>query len=161
MTDQFKKLNEKDFEKLMDTVPLIAVLIAGADGDMEDEELEWSKKVAHIRSYKMKADLKSFYEEVNKNYTGKLQHFIEVLPAGVKERTKVISEKLAEVNKVMSKLEPEVGAKLYKSFLSFAEHVAKASGGVMGFFSVNKAEAALIGLPMIDPILYEHSEEEE
>jgi len=161
MTDQFNTLKEDDLRILTDAVPLIAILIAGADGEIDDEELQWSKKVAHIRSYKMKADLKSFYAEVDKNYLGKLQHFIEVLPSGVTERTKIISEKLTEVNPIMAKLSPEVGAKLYKSFLSFADHVAKASGGVMGFFAVNKAEASLIGLPMIHPITFEHTDEEE
>lgn len=161
MTDQFNILKEDDLRILTDAVPLIAILIAGADGEIDDEELQWSKKVAHIRSYKMKADLKSFYTEVDKNYLGKLQHFIEVLPSGVTERTNIISEKLTEVNPIMAKLSPEVGAKLYKSFLSFADHVAKASGGVMGFFAVNKAEASLIGLPMIHPITFEHTDEEE
>jgi hypothetical protein len=161
MTDQFNKLKEEDLQILLDAVPLIAILIAGADGDINDEELQWSKKITHIRSYKMKADMKAFYEEVDKNYMGKLQHFIEVLPVSVNDRTKVISEKLIEVNPIMAKLAPEVGSKLYKSYLSFADHVAKASGGVMGFFSVNKEEASLIGLPMIHPISYDHTNEEE
>ncbi len=161
MTDQFNKLSAEELEKLLDAVPMIAVLIAGADGDIEDAELDWSKKVAHIRSYKMKADLQSFYEEVDKNYETKLNHFLSVLPAGTKERTRVISEKLSEINPILAKLDTEVGAKLYKSFLSFAEHIAKASGGIMGFFSINKAEAALIGLPMINPIIFESEEEEE
>jgi len=161
MSDQLSRLKEEDVQVLMDAVPLIAVLIAGADGDINDEELQWSKKVAHIRSYKMKADMKLFYTEVDKTYIGKLQHYIEVLPGDVQERTKVISEKLGEVNPIMAKLNPEFGAKLYKSYISFAEHVAKSSGGVMGFFSVNKAEASLIGLPMIQPVIYENTDEEE
>ena len=161
MTDQFNNLKEEDLQILLDAVPLIAILIAGADGNIDDEELQWSKKVTHIRSYKMKADMKSFYAEVDKNYVGKLQHFIEVLPAGVAERTSIISEKLTEVNPVMAKLTPDVGSKLYKSYLSFADHVAKASGGVMGFFAVNKAEASLIGLPMIHPVVFDQSGEEE
>jgi len=45
--------------------------------------------------------------------------------------------------------------------LSFAEHIAKASGGIMGFFSVNAAEAKLIQLPMLHPIIYTPSQEEE
>ena len=68
MTDQFNTLKEDDLRILTDAVPLIAILIAGADGEIDDEELQWSKKVAHIRSYKMKADLKSFYAEVDEIY---------------------------------------------------------------------------------------------
>lgn len=160
MTDQFKKLNKQEWELLTDAIPLIGILIAGADGEIDDEELGWSKKITHIRSYKLKGSLKSYYEEVDRNFEEKFMHFSEVLPAGVTERTEIISEKLKHINPILAKLEHDIAYKLYKGFLSFADHVAKASGGVMGFFSVNKEEAKLLNLSMIDPIYTDGSEEE-
>lgn len=160
MLDQFSNLSENETKQLLDALPLITVLIAGADGNFEKEEVDWAEKVTHIRSYKLKGELKSFYEEVHNNLLEKVQYFIDSLPSGVTERTSIISERLSELNPILAKLDPAIGAKLYGGFVSFAEQIAKASGGVMGFFSINHAESKLIALPMIHPVIYEGDEEE-
>ena len=36
---------------MVDAVPLVTILIAGADGRIDTQELEWSKKLTEIRSY--------------------------------------------------------------------------------------------------------------
>ncbi len=161
MLEQFNTLKEEEFEKLKDAVPLITVLIAGADGNIEKDQLEWANKVTKIRSYNMKAEMKAFYLEVGKTFAQKLQYYIDAFPSNVDDRTKLISDRLSHLNDILAKLEPEVGAKFYKSFTSFAEHVAKASGGFLGFFNINREEAKLIGLPMIHPIVSTADEEEE
>ena len=161
MTDQFKDLSQNEWSTLQNAVPLIAILIAGADGVVGDTEVSWSKKVTHIRSYKLKGSLQVFYEEADRDFEAKFMHFIETLPSGVKDRTDAITKKLHEVNPILCKLDTAIGSKLYNSFVTFAEQVAKAEGGVMGFFSINKDEAKLLGLPMIDPIHHTPNEEEE
>ncbi|MBK8053674.1 MAG: hypothetical protein IPK35_10495 [Saprospiraceae bacterium] len=160
MTDQFKKLSKHEWELLVEAIPLIGILIAGADGEIDEEEMDWSKKITHIRSYKMKGSVKSYYEEVDRDFETKLMHYSEVLPSGVEERTEIISEKLRHLNPILAKLDSDLSYKLYKGFLSFADHVAKASGGVMGFFAVNKEEAKLLTLPMLNPIYFDGTEEE-
>jgi tellurite resistance protein len=52
MSEYFKPLSENEKSELSDALALITVLIAGADGNFEKEELEWAEKVTHIRSYK-------------------------------------------------------------------------------------------------------------
>ena len=160
MITHFSNLNEEETGRLLDALPLITVLIAGADGNFEKEELEWAEKITHIRSYKLKNDIQAFYQEVEINLLEKVQYIIDSLPTDVTERTTIITEKLTYLNPILAKLDPSIGHKLYVGFLSFAEHIAKASGGLMGFFNVNAAEAKLIGLPMLQPIVYEGDEEE-
>jgi len=160
MVDQFQSLTEEEFEKLKDAVPLITVLIAGADGEIHNDQLEWANKVTKIRSYNMKDEMKAFYLEVGKTFSDRLQYYIDAFPTNVDDRNKIISDRLSQLNEILAKLEPEVGAKFYKNFTSFAEHVAKASGGFLGFFAINKEEAKLIGLPMIYPIINASEEEE-
>ena len=63
-----------------------------------------------------------------------------------------IGERLEKLNEILAKLPQDLGANLYKSFISFASHVAKSSGGVLGFFSVSEAEKSVIDLTMIAPI---------
>jgi len=160
MANHFSNLTKAEWDQLCTAIPLIGILIAGADGHIDDDEIELSKKIAHIRSYKLQAGLKSYYQEVNTNFDGKFNEILQVLPTDLAERSQLISQKLENLNLVLAKLETPLGAKLYQSFVSFAHHVAKASGGLMGFFSVNKAEAKWLELPMINPIHFDISEEE-
>ncbi len=160
MSEYFKPLNENEKSELSDALALITVLIAGADGNFEKEELEWAEKVTHIRSYKLKGEMKSFYEHAEEQFLAKTQYYMDNLPSNVTERSNQIAERLSGLNPILAKLEPATGSKLYKGLISFADHVAKASGGVMGFFSVNAEEGKWIDLPMITPIIFQSDEEE-
>ncbi len=158
--EYFQELTDSEYQKLKDAIALITVLITGADGQVRQNELDWAAKVTKIRSYNMSEDLKAFYKEVGIHYSAQLDQYFESFPGSIEERTRLISERLAQLNPILAKLHPRVGARLYKSFLSFAKHVAKASGGFLGFFNINKEEAKLIGLPMLKPIHFADEEEE-
>ncbi len=158
MLEHFKGLTEDEKSKLMDAVPLITILVAGADGNIDAEELNWAEKVTDIRSYNLKGELKEFYIEVHATLRARVDHFLSVLPGDVPSRTSQIEEELANLNPILAKLNPAVGTKMYKGYISFAEHVAKASGGLLGFFSINPEEAKVITLHTLTPI---DSDEEE
>lgn len=163
MTEYFRQLSENEYQKLRDAISLITVLIAGADGTIDNKEISWAEKVIEIRGYKMSEDLIEFYQEVGKDFDSRLEHFINCFSGDIKSRTEQISEKLSELNPILAKLEPKVGAHLYKSYTSFAEHVAKSTGGFFGFFSIGAEEKSLMHLNMIHPILFseENNDEEE
>lgn len=160
MNENFQILTTAEYNKLKDAIALITILIAGADGDVRQDELAWASKVTKIRSYHMKEDMKDFYKEVGLNYSDKLDMYFETLPASVEERTKLISDSLSELNPILEKLDIKVASRLYNSYLSFAEHVAKASGGFLGFFNINNEEVKFIKLPMIHSFLSQENEEE-
>lgn len=161
MTEYFSTINEKDYGKLKDAVALITLLIGGADGDLDKDERAWAEKVTKIRSYKMSEDLIGFYQEVGKDFSSRLDQFIADFPVSVDDREKLIAERLTALDPILASLDPSVAYHLYKSYLSFAEHVAKASGGIFGFFSVGPHEGELISLPMIAPIAQPITDEEE
>lgn len=161
MTNEyFQELTESEYEKLKDAISLITVLIAGADGEFRQNELEWAAKVTKIRGYNMSKDLKTFYKEVGVHYAEKLDEYFNTFPETPEDRTRLISDRLSQLNPILAKLHPRVGSRLYRSYLSFAKHVAKASGGFLGFFNINKEEAKLIGLPMLTPVIFDDEEEE-
>ena len=161
MTEYFKSLAEGDYKKLIQAVSEITILIAGADGEIDKNELEWAEKLTHIRSYKMSKDLIGFYQEVGKTFHEDIEALIKELPSKTEERQAILSKRLEEVNPILGKLDHLVALHLYKSYTSFAKHVAKASGGVLGFFSIGPNESDLITLPMITPIIAQEGEEEE
>ena len=63
-------------------------------------------------------------------------------------------------SELLAKLPLRLAAQMYSSYLSLAEHVAKASGGILGMMAVNVDENEWVGLPMLDPVFYDEYEEE-
>ena len=155
MTEHFNVLSSEEYTQLKDMIAYITVYVAAADGEIDQEEKEWAEKVTKIRSYNLPEDLKSFYKDVGVDFHDKLEGLITSLPKPMAERMEIIEAKMADINPVLAKLDAKLGAELYGSFRSFAKHVAKASGGFLGFFSIGPREAELIELSAINEITYE------
>ena len=154
MTEEYKVLSKEEYETLKNAISWITILVAGADNNIDPQETEWAEKLANIRAFSLDEELKSFYTDVGQDFHGKLHKMIDDMPDDREERQAILSENLSKLNSILAKLEPSVGALLYDSFVSFASHVAKASGGFLRFFSVSAEEKKVIKLDMIDPIEY-------
>ncbi len=153
-------IDDQQYADLVDSLPLITVLIAGADDKIDEQELNWAEKLTHIRTYADPEELNEFYEVVEGVLEEKLQYWINKLPDEVSERENAITRHLKKLNDIFPCLPNAVAYQLYESFTSFAEHIAKASGGFLRFGSISSHEKKWIGLPMIEPVLLEISEEE-
>lgn len=153
MIEQFKGISDAEYEELKDAVSLITVLIAGADGSIDRKEKDWAEKVTNIRSYSLPQGLKDFYLEVGEDFQGRLDTFIDRFSGEVEARNKEISLELAKLNKIFPKIQDrEAAVALYESFISFARHVARASGGFLSWGSINVHEKKLMSLDMIHPV---------
>ncbi len=153
MTPQFYGLDDRDYQELINSISLITVLIAGADGDIDPKETEWAEKVTSIRSYSLPDGLKDFYQDVGTDFQERLDLFIDRYEGDTENRNRKISEVLAGLNLVFPKIKNrEVAVSLYESLVSFAEHVAKASGGFLNWGAINSQEKKLISLSMIHPV---------
>jgi len=152
MLNEFKGINEDQFKVLHDSISWITILIAGADGDIDSDELQWAEKITGIRAYAAPDKLQNFYIKVGHDFSDTLKAVMDSLPDTKKKRIEFLSEKLKQVNTILPSLEHDLGKELYRSYISFAKHVAKASGGVMSFMSIGPEEKALIDLSMINPI---------
>ncbi len=155
LENPFESLSTEELDLLTDAIPLITILIGGADGNIDHDEMEWAKKVTEIRKYNNPDLLHSFYELVGEKYDNQIKQYIANLPDDVDARTKEISDKMSMINDILPKLPIDYQEELYKSYVSFAHHVAKASGGVLRFFNVSSEEKALMDLPMLTPIINE------
>ncbi|MDQ3142790.1 MAG: hypothetical protein M3Q56_11155 [Bacteroidota bacterium] len=157
----FRSLSASEYQKLIDAIPLIAILIAGADGHIDFKEKEWAEKLSKIRSYAHEFDLKAIYQEVDKNFKPNFESWISKLPTNANKRCKEISLELASLNAIFAKLNMRTASQLYNSYLSYSEQVAKASGGFLRLMAVNVEENIYIGLPMLDPIFFEEIDDDE
>ena len=142
-------LNEHEKRMLTEAPALIAILVAGADNNIDDAEKDWAEKVAHFRSMKNDSILKDYYYEVDKLFDDTFNDYVKNLPEDAIERNKHIAAELGKLNEIFPKLDAEFSRELYDSFLSFADQVARASGGVLGFAAVSSDEKEWAQLHMI------------
>jgi len=157
----FENISEEQFETLKKSISWITVLIAGADGEIDKDETAWAKKLTKIRSYANPNRLNAFYEEVGKDFSAVIEKVINNVPTDTAKRNELLSRQLEQCNGIFSILENRTAFELYHSFKTFAKHVAKESGGFLGFFSISKEEASLIDLPMLTAIELDEPDEEE
>ncbi len=155
----FRNLTEQEYNLLKDAIPQITVLVAGADGKISPKETQWAEKVTNIRSYSTLEEYHQFYKEIGETFNDRLRELIETLPQDIDARSASISDTLAKLNPILRKLDPKHAAHLYSELLSFAKHVARASGGFLKFWSISAEEKQWIGLPMLDK--FEWTDEEE
>ena len=152
MLKELESLPIEDQRILMDAVPYITILVAGADGDIDMKEVEWSEKLMKIRSFSYEEDLRPFYKKVGKTYEERLHQLMDLLPKDKDSRNQIISDELAKLNAILPKLDHFYARLYYQSLKSFADHVAHSSGGVMGWLSVGFEEYKVVDLHMIDPV---------
>ncbi len=149
---EFNALNANDQETLIHAFPLIAIYIAGADGEIDKDELTWSKKLTNIRSFAGRKDIQVIFDALDPQFDHLMKHYMDTLPSDLVARNEVITDHLSKLNPILEGFDPHFGHRLYHNLVSYAEHIAKSSGGILGFGSINAAEDKLIGLDMIHPI---------
>ena len=144
-------LNDAERHLLIETVPKIALLIAGADGTIDEEEIEWAEKLVHIRSYAHKESLRAFYGEVEIEMDDDIRAMLQRLSKDPEQRQRQLTVEISKVNAIFPKLPLTYQHKLYNSLRSFARHVAKAGGGILfNLLAIDFQESKLVDLPMIN-----------
>lgn len=157
-----ENLTGEELDFLLQSLPLITILIGAVEDDLTDQEVSYGEKIVHIRSYNEKELLLEFYEQAEKTFVYHIQNLVAELPKDPASRNAEISVRLEKLNDILAKLDQRVAGYLYKGLVSFAHHIARAEGGVLGFFSISKAEEAWINLPMLTPIsIFEEDEDSE
>lgn len=154
MSTLFSSLSQIQSDQLKSAPSLITILVAGADGDIDHQELNWAEKLTKIRSYSDATEsLNGFYAAVDASFLEDFELALKELPQELSQREMVISVRLAKLNKILASLDNATAYTLYLSFVSFAEHIAKASGGFLRFGSISSQEKKWISLPMLNPII--------
>ncbi len=154
MIQEFENLEPQEKELMMGLPVYVAVLIAGADGEIDNKEVSRAIYLANDKMKHARKDLIPYYREANQDFEDKLKMLIANLPKDVKERQEILVSKLKEANAGFKKLPKKFAIELYASLKEIAKSIAEASGGVFGYMSIDYEESKLIDLKMIkDPSL--------
>lgn len=149
MIIEFEELEQEETGLLLQAPLLVSILIAGADGNIDANELKEAVNLAKLKQTKARKDLIEYYKAVGTDFEDKLKFLINKLPLGNEERNKFIVKELTQLNDILPKLPPHFAKELYASLKDFAKKIAEASGGILGYMSVGYEESKYIELKMI------------
>ena len=155
MIPEFAKLRDDEVEVLMKAPAYVSVLIAGADDDIDKNEIKKAIQLAKVKQQKAREVLLEYYKHVGERFEKDFMKMIEELPQKASERAPVINRELKKLNIILPKLPKNFAIEFYASMRDIAKKIAEASGGVLGYLSVSYEEAKLMELTDIkDPSTY-------
>lgn len=146
----FDKLNAEEKESIIRIPVLVSALIAGADMDVDQRETELAQKVMHYRQFSSDPTLHTYYEAAAESFEESLNSLIASFGGNAEKMVEDLKVEIAKINPTLSKVDPEYAGQLVSSWRSLARRVAEATGGLLGFMSIDAAEKELISLPMIE-----------
>jgi phytoene dehydrogenase-like protein len=150
MIKALKTLDKKEQEIILQAPAMIAILIAGADDDIDQKERDEARKITKYRRLTGEPILIPYYEMVFEHFEETIYKLLRNYPAMASLRNPIIVKQLEQINDILPKLDKEFAAALYDGLKEYAHHVAKASGGFLGFFKVSSEERKWLDLNMIE-----------
>ena len=150
MIPQFDRLSQDEQEFMYKAPILVAILIAGADGDIDRNEIREGITQAKKKQKLASLELMEFYREIGEDFEDKLKIVLQSYPMEAVQRNPLIEEELSRLNAVFPKLDKSFSAQYYQSICDLALKIAQSSGGLLGMKSVGAAEARYVKLPMIN-----------
>jgi hypothetical protein len=149
MIPELDRLTGREAELLYKAPILVCILIAGADGRIDNKEIKGAISFAESKRQASLSSVSIIFREIAKDFEDKLKIVLQHYPYESTQRTPLVAEDLADLNTIWPKLEVDFAKEYYTSLLSIAEKIATASGGLLGYKTIGAEEAKLLHLPMI------------
>lgn len=152
MLYHISKLKQSEQELIKNAPFLVSILIAGSDGEIENEEIEKALKTIHTKSFSETSDIRYLYKDIENDAENSMNNLLNSLPSDPSQRESAVVSELEKLNEVLSKFDKTIAIDFYKSLRNFAVQVANISGGILGVMKINYHEKEMLKLPMIkDP----------
>lgn len=149
MLEHINNLKAEEKDIIIHSPMYVSVLIAGADGEVNDAERKRILELIHTKTFSEKYELRELYQTLDHDAAHELRELIAALPHDRNERNQFLVDKLAKLNTIFPKLEHRFQIQLYKSLRQFAHYIAHAEGGFWSVGAVKHAEQEYMKLPMI------------
>lgn len=148
MIPEFNQLDDSEMELVLKAPVLVCILIAGADGNIDQKEI--NEAISVIKKQKRgETILSGFFRVMAEDFEDKIKVLIQSYPYESAKREPLVIDELGKLSLLWSKLNPSFSRAYYEMLKTLAEKVATSSGGLWGIKTVGSAEARYIELPMI------------
>lgn len=149
VVEALKNLKQSEKSLMLKAPLLVGILLAGADGKIDDKERKKLGDIFLSKSRKYGSELESLYQKLSSNLNIYMIEVIHSYPKDIKDQNRELVRKLGKLNDILPKLDRDFAIKYYQSLRDVAKKVAKSSGGYFGINSVSGGEKRFIDLSMI------------
>lgn len=125
-SNQLVNLSDTERDLLYKAPAIIAVLAAGADGEISELQREEAIKRVDIKAFAAPEMVRSYYAHAAENFEQDMAEVIvRYAPLNDGAMTRLKGE-VDNINHIINKLEPALGEMLRKSLTAYARHVRNA-----------------------------------
>lgn len=149
MIPEFSSLQDEEVELMLRAPILVCILIAGADGTIDNKEIRKAIGIAG-KNKKTAGVLTGYFEEMSQDFEDKLKIVIQSYSYESTQRLQLIIEELSGLNGIWTKISKPFAIAYYRALKDIAGEIASSSGGLLGIKSIGSEEARYIELPMIN-----------
>jgi hypothetical protein len=141
------KLDKVETELLNKAPLLVCILIAGADGKIDNREFSEAISLSKQQDW-VKSVLRTFFQEVSTDFEDKLKILIQSYPSDTEARNQSITMELRKLNDLWLRLDREFAEAYYEMLGFFAHRIAASSGSFWG--KISSEEETFLRLPMLN-----------
>ena len=141
-----RDLNAPERELILKAPILVCILIAGADGSIDQKEVREAIDMARNKQW-VKSNIQPFFQELAEDFEDKLKILLQGYPFDSGARNNIIHKELSGLNEILGKTERDFARSYYEMLKSLAQRIASSSGSIWG--KITAEEARLLELPMI------------
>lgn len=149
MIPEFRRLAAHEQDLLYKAPFLVSILIAGADGKIDRNEVREAIRVVDQSFQSEDSSLARLMHTTTEDFEDKLKVLIRQYPKAAEQRNEMLVHELSGLNNLWPKFAREFAVEFYNLLLRIARHVAESSGGIMGIRSVGSEEARYVRLEML------------
>lgn len=141
-----RELDTLERELILKAPILVCILIAGADGSIDQKEVREAIDMARNKQW-VKSNIQPFFQELAEDFEDKLKILLQSYPFDSAARNSIIHRELSGLNEILAKTERDFARSYYEMLKSLAQRIASSSGSIWG--KITAEEARLLELPMI------------
>lgn len=149
MVKELADLSKDELELVVKGPLLVGLLIAGADGNIDQREMRQGLELAQNQLAKASREYAAFYRAIAEDLEEKFNILLQQYPRDTRKRQKVVVSELEKLNPVLKKIDPRFARPYHQCLLSVSRKIAESSGGFLAKNKVGPEESAWVNLPMI------------
>src|SRR5437879_4028338 len=92
---------------------LVCILIAGADGDIDRDEIKGAMSQARKRQKNSSDSMTQLYSEIGEDFEDKLKVLLQYYPLEVSQRNPMLVEELGRLNQLLPKIDRDFSVQFY------------------------------------------------
>ena len=124
MIEVLKDLKQPEKTLMLKAPLMVGVLIAGADGNIDDQEQKRISNILFSKARKHGSNLEALYLKLASNLNIYLIEIIHSFPQSPDDRNREIIRRLGELNQILPKVNPQFAKHYYDSLRDIAKKTA-------------------------------------